>query len=520
VPVIEQEIEMRVSTESLAITSVVVVYLCVTLGTFNFGYIDFGDGNYLYISKRMTEGVVLYRDIVSPQPPIHLLIGSTLIRISRWLDFSIQRELWLVRLYLALLHTLTFFVLWRISRHLFQDPAVRILGIALFALMPNTYLWTRAFQSENHEIVFLYGAFLFLLWENRTGLVLAGLASVLGIFTNMTFAPYLALFIVWGIIRYRKGSVWFVIPLIAGMGALFAIFHTVSDGHYIENVFSNQVGTFPKENLARYVTRKLLEEGGQLLLVEGGFIIPALFSLIVLAGKHGEKPVKAFILWFALFAMGSIVFVAKGGTMEYIFVLGEPMVALLAAHFFYTVVVGSGFDLRWSSVSRGRGLYVLRVLVGVFAVTTMFCQSINHLRRSLVQETYEAPDWQAEKVVQLIERYTDPGDLILAPPYYAYRSGRNLSGECSSTYMWYIRYMHAWKYAYTDPLLNAQIERMVNEIDSGRVTLALLNSRQLGQIPELRQAVEKNLRKYRPQPIQSYNEILEIFVRPDRMVSQ
>jgi hypothetical protein len=260
-----------------------------------------------------------------------------------------------------------------------------------------------------------------------------------------------------------------------------------------------------------------MEEGGQLLQVEGGFIIPALLGLVVLAGKERKKQVNPFILWFGLFAMGSIVFVSKGGTEEYIFTLGEPMVALLAAFFLHTVVVGSGFGLRQPGFRSNPTLFILRIFITVFAVTTLFYQSVGHLGRSLVQDTYEAPEWQAERVNGLIERYTDPEDLIIAPPYYAYRSGRNLSGECSSTFMWYIRYMHARWYGPPDPVVDAQIERMVQQIDSGKVRLALLHTGQLGQIPEIRQAIERNLRKLKEQPIQSYNETLEIFVDPERM---
>jgi len=508
---------MRLSTETLGIVSIIVAYLCVTLGTFNFGYIDFGDGNYLYISKRMAEGVVLYRDIVSPQPPVHLLIGSALVGACRDLGLSIQRELWVVRVYLALLHALTIFILWRVARQLFESPAVRVLGVGLYILMPNTYLWARAYQSENHELVFLYSAFLFLLWESRLGLALAGIFSVFGICTNMTFAPYLVLFIAYVLISRRRDWAWFLAPLAAGGAVLFLLFDSLSDGRYLENVITNQVGTFPKEGLWSYAVGKVFEEGGQLLWVEGGFIIPALLALIVLGGDRRERPAGAFVLWFSLFAMGSIVFVAKGGTEEYIFSLGEPMVALLAGFFLHTVVVGSGFGLDPGRFRSAPGKYLLRAVIAVFVFTTMFYQSLNHLRRSLIQETYEAPEWQAERVVNLIERFTDPDDLILAPPYYAYRSGRDLAGDCSSTFMWYIRYMHSRRYGLPDPVVDEQIGKMVEQFDSGQVKLALLHTRQLGQIPEIRRAVERNLRKLREQPIQSYNEVLEIFVAPARM---
>jgi len=209
--------------------------------------------------------------------------------------------------------------------------------------------------------------------------------------------------------------------------------------------------------------------------------------------------------------------VSKGGTEEYIFVLGEPMVALLAAHFLFTVVVGSGFDLRPSMWDSNHGLFVLRVFVAVFVVTTLFYQSAAHLRGSLTQNTYEATQDQAEPIAELIVLYTEPGEEILAPPYYAYRTGRTIPGETSSTYMWYIRYLHALKYGPPDPVAEAQVEKIAGAFDSGKATLALLNVRQLGQIPGIREAVERNLVEIPEYRIQSLNEVLRFYVRPERL---
>jgi hypothetical protein len=60
-----------------------VLYAALVVTHWGEDYIDFGDGNYLYISSRIADGMVLYRDIMAPQPPCHLYLGALLIKIGR-----------------------------------------------------------------------------------------------------------------------------------------------------------------------------------------------------------------------------------------------------------------------------------------------------------------------------------------------------------------------------------------------------------------------------------------------------
>ena len=52
------------------------LYAALVLSHWDEHYIDFGDGNYLYISARLADGLTLYRDIMAPQPPCHLYLGA------------------------------------------------------------------------------------------------------------------------------------------------------------------------------------------------------------------------------------------------------------------------------------------------------------------------------------------------------------------------------------------------------------------------------------------------------------
>ena len=69
---------------ALALVTLGLVCGAVGLATLSEGYIDFGDGNYLYIAWRLSEGAVLYQDILSPQPPLHLHVGAALVGLGEY----------------------------------------------------------------------------------------------------------------------------------------------------------------------------------------------------------------------------------------------------------------------------------------------------------------------------------------------------------------------------------------------------------------------------------------------------
>ncbi|MCA9426139.1 MAG: hypothetical protein KC994_13745, partial [Candidatus Omnitrophica bacterium] len=76
------EVDSRIQPVTIALWGLIVlVYILIIRVPFNHAYLDFGDGNYQYISWRMTEGVSLYTDILSPQPPFHLWTGAALVKL-------------------------------------------------------------------------------------------------------------------------------------------------------------------------------------------------------------------------------------------------------------------------------------------------------------------------------------------------------------------------------------------------------------------------------------------------------
>jgi len=102
-------------------------------------YIDLGDGNYLYISWRLSQGLVLYRDIMAPQPPIHLSVGCFLVNISNTLGLN---TLYTFRGYSYLLHLVTFLVLYLLGRRLFRRTDAAALAAVIYLFIPEGFWWS------------------------------------------------------------------------------------------------------------------------------------------------------------------------------------------------------------------------------------------------------------------------------------------------------------------------------------------------------------------------------------------
>src|SRR5205085_2747646 len=103
---------------------------------------------------------------------------------------------------------------------------------------------------------------------------------------------------------------------------------------YFENVILNQVGSFPRkefmpagETLLSYAIGKIVREGSDVLALEGSYIALGLAGWAAFCWRvRGWR--AEYIAWSGLFAFGSIVYVSKGGTEDYIFTLAEPQVSM------------------------------------------------------------------------------------------------------------------------------------------------------------------------------------------------
>lgn len=479
------------------------------------GYIDLGDGNYLYISWRMTQGLTLYRDIMAPQPPVHLFLGATLVRFAQATGLS---DLYTIRAYSYLLHLFTAFILYLLGLRIFQRKDTASIAACIYLFIPEGFWWSLGYQSEPTEILFLLCAVYFFFDDKPLSFVVSALFSTLAVFTNMTAAPYVAFIAFYSIARRARLWKYYIVPLIV-LGALGALVAESLTGAYLSNVIFNQVGTFPRKEIGgetslEYALRKIPAEAKDVFVWEGGLIILAALGLLAYLRASTHR-FKEFIGWFAFFSWCSIIYVSKGGTMDYIFTLGEPYVALFAS-FFLCWFAGTLRHKHQPNESEQRlrldTTPILRIVVIFAGAIITVGIGITFIVATLQQKTYEMPVSDVRKVEYYINKYTEPGDTILSPPYFAFLTKRPLIEEYSEVYIWMIKY---WNERILDQKPGEgvlKVERIADAMKNHRLPLVILDMRVTGTIPEIRKAVGDYYTPILEKPMQTLNTQYQFFV--------
>ncbi|MGC9327057.1 MAG: ArnT family glycosyltransferase [Candidatus Hinthialibacter sp.] len=441
----------------LLFMTALIIYVFLALMSVNGKYVDFGDGNYLYLSWRLSEGDVLYKDLPSPQPPLLLFWGSFLLGL-------LDGDPVLVRLWQILQHALTACCVWGIAARLFNRTLISAAAGSMYLFLPEGVWWAAGYQSE--PLLILLQCFNLLLFltavqrEKPSGFLYASaFISSLCAFVNMTAAPYIALqwFFVW--FRFKRFFVPYSLALIIPTALIFVYLWFYSGGQYIEHVFFRQVGTYPADSVGGAITyfiSKLYVEGGDIVFYEGGFVLASLFGLLLFYSKDRDHPAEEYMLWWAIFSLGSIIFVTKGGTVEYIFTLGEPAVAVFSAYFLVYLFTHSNvsFGLRsfHKPVELGKCTAVICFLLPVLLMKpfSLLIRTFSNgplvLSQTMQEKgVFELSGEEMEKARMFIERNCPENKTLVAPPYYAFHAKRKLAENSSSLFILVHAYYTEWE---------------------------------------------------------------------------
>ena len=519
------------------------VHAALVMSTWGKTYWDFGDGNYLYIARRLTQGVTLYRDILAPQPPLHLLVGAGLAKIGEAL-FGPDRWFLAFRAFSLLLRSATALVLFGITRQIFASPGKGLVAAGIWLFLPIGFWWQLGYQSEPLEIFFLLLAVWGVWRMERRSLILAGFASALAAHCNMTAAPYFLCNAIFLLFRRPKVLLFYLLPFTALYGAGAIVTDRITGGAFLENVILNQTGTFPRENLASYITGKILKNGRKILELEGVLMA---FSGIGIAHwtrkrraeKGGnvascvlENPLQEipaenllerlrieYIAWTAIGHFLSLGFVAKGGTVDYIFTIGEPFVAVFAAYALLELwqwlrPTEGALQTRWSDT-----IPFLRIGAVAFVGLVMFSAPLQYLSLCVRKLACELPEKGVEEIAYLIDHYTQPGDPLLTPPFYAMITNRLVAGEYSENYIWTIKYKNETEDGGDPGLGILKVRELAQALKKQVIPLVILDMGQTGRIPEIIHALQRYYHPVEPEPYRTYNTSLTFWVPRTREIN-
>ncbi|MFP4379433.1 MAG: ArnT family glycosyltransferase [Candidatus Sumerlaeia bacterium] len=485
---------------------VAILYAVLRISEISTAHVDLGDGNYLYTAGRIADGLTIYEDFLSPQPPMHPITGSVVIRLGRWIEsrmanaalLEVPPPLVAVRIYTLLIRLGAAFFVFLIARRVSQSMVGGVLAFAIFLFLPIGYYWSQGYQSENLEILFLMVALYLFLRLRPVSMVFAGLLMALAVLTNMTAAPYALALLVYLAVRHagqggREGRILtlcYVLPL-ALMWGIVAMGLEWSTDAFFRNTITNQVTSYPEEGFWGYGFPKLLSQSLNVLSLEAGIIALCLLG-ISLYNRMDTRQEREFLVWYALVLLLSIVFVTKGGTMDYIFTIGEPVVAIFAAyylvHFFYPATLKRFFRKNvfqdTSIVPQVAFFLILVFVIGWPGIR--FNMTVHSL-----DQTEQKPDG-AQRLVYMIEQRSEADEPVLAPPYYAFLANRKLYEEYAELFLWTTKYWQERKAGTVGEgvlkvrsIQKALINRQIPVVVANSGGNLLLSS------PEVRQAIEQ-----------------------------
>ncbi len=516
--------------EVLGLIFLALAYAVPVVATWNLGYLDFGDGNYMYISWRLSQGAVLYRDILAPQPPLHLYLGAAVA----WLgDKLLPHPIWAFRVFSLVLHLGTMLLVWSTARLVWRRETVRYRGMlplaaaTIYLFLPIGFWWTLGYQSQPLLIFLLLMMFHGVLRYRPRWTALAGLGAGLALLTNMTTAPYVLFTAGWLLLRrWRHGLIFLVIA--AALPAVVIPLMEVYTGAYISNVVQNQVGAFPRadvlaqqgQTVAGYVLDKLQTEGGDVLRLEGTWVALGLMGMLFYGLKRRIEG-REYVLFFSFFSLCSIIYVAKGGTVDYVFSLAEPYVAIFAALPLVLAFQFAGRIWKNKPVSRDgdggkRGLAgdftpILGPILLVAFLLAACWPGLVHNILTLQQRTYELNEAETLRIVTQIRQRTKPDDLVIAPPHLAFLAERRIVEDYSEHFLWRLKYMNERLDGEQGRAVST-VQKMAARLNKKELPFLVLDMNQTGTLPEIATAVEANYRPLLKEPMRTLNTPLQFYV--------
>jgi hypothetical protein len=456
-------------------------------------YLWTGDGVHLYITSRLAEGAVPYRDMLTPHPPLLFTVGAFLLKINN--------SLWTIRIFSIILGIATSFLIYLISSKIFADKRVALVTSTLYYIMPIHLTWSRGFETDSLMIFFSLLAFRFILSMSPRKMILASFFSVLAILTKYSFLPSLIFTVGYLYFKRKELLKHYLIPLIIMLAASFLFLNVYSSNMFFWSTFTVQ-GMSPFTDIYTVEKRVI-----GFFSMEGPLLLASILGMIFFVKI--KNTFTDYLIGSTLVSFLPLALMIREGTGLYIIYGAEPFMAIFAGYFLY-VLMKSHAPLVKSRIRR-RSLPILwrKILIGLFMLTLLFnpvldlCtgQFLNFRR---YDNWSNAP--QVRQIMEYVGEHTSDEDFILSPPYFAFITQRKLLFDFSDTWLWKIAYDHG------DPKAVELVQRLSSSLENKAVKLVILDYR-MKSIEPVFQAISENYRLiYRATIIENFGSIHNVYM--------
>ncbi|MGH2345520.1 MAG: ArnT family glycosyltransferase [Chloroflexota bacterium] len=454
----------RISPVEVLPGAAVLLVLCVAywlaaIRPSSHAYLDYVDGYYLYVSRRMAQGAVLYSGVMGVQPPGIYVVGAALFRLYDHLATA--------RVYSGLLHCATILLVAAVSYRLTRRRAEALVAAAIYTAAPYGLLWSRLFDP-NPLVTFLSLCSLWALLGDRTRWAgAAGILAALALLTKVWYLPVGAITVLWLAVRRREQLAPFVAGAIVPAILAFALGTLSAGDAFRHGLLVQDASPFSGSWFETSVYHVLSDDWPLLLLGLAG--ARAMW-------RRGDDQHRLIALWIPCSCL-VVLATVKEGTAWPVFQFAEPFLAVGAAAFLGCLSVGkrpAGSRSAARLLPSPATLFVLLLLV-LFALPA-------------VRGASTWPNSGEDSLARALRGAAPITQPVLAPPFYLYLSGRRGVDQFADINLW------GQEAERGDPQAVTALTAMVTALNRGAVPMVLADNRvrALTGVPE---ALRKHYRQ-------------------------
>ena len=389
----------------LLLVGIFFVYLVMSSSAINEKQMVYGDMQTQYISKRVSQGLILYEDISILYGPVIYHIGAFFLGLG-----TSYAGLKIVMLVVAVVSGI---LVYLISNKVFDDKRIGVLATAIFMFLPIHYGVAPVFHPDSFAVLFALASLYLLLTNRNIGIVTAGIFAVFAIFTKIPVAPLIIAPMIFFLIRKEKSGLFYFVPFLVlflvGTMYINSLDESNDNTEFIlEFLFSNPDPPY-----------EMLKD---LMWIEGFVILVAIVGIIIYLKKEKKKSLLIFFAFSSPLAFAAIL-IRGVGIYEANYM--EPFIAIFASYAIFYL------KDRWV-FKRGKKILPFLLIMLIFVQITIF----------VWPDRERVADWDgnrwakqaneiAEEHSNLLEKYSQKGDVVVASPMAATITDRTMPLENS-----------------------------------------------------------------------------------------